>query len=365
MSVTGLKAQAVVFPDPGRVEIAEIELPPLGDGDVLVDIEYSAISVGTERWCLTGKLTVPDQPPLAFPHVPGYQAAGVVVQTGKGVKSLKPGDRVFSRNCKRPENFSRLLEGGHPVRSQRPGSLSSSLETEHSVRSSGSWWGGHVGRHVADEKDVIPLPRTVSTREASSLLLAQVGYNGASKPPVRPGDTAVVIGEGLVGQFAAQALRAREAYVIVTGFARSRLELAGRFSADEVFNAAEGDFSAYVRGKYPKGVQVALDTASSSETVRLAIDLLAYEGHLVLNGFYPPPHSALDWHWLRTKEVTVHCPNSRTRERLERTLALVEGGEMRVEELMTHEFHFEKAPAAYEMLLDPAADHLGILLRWK
>jgi 3-hydroxyethyl bacteriochlorophyllide a dehydrogenase len=336
--VTYLKTQAIVFPAPGKVEIAEVELPPLSESDVLVEIEYSAISVGTERWCLTGRLTVPDQPPLAFPHVPGYQAAGVVVETGSAVKSLKPGDRVFSRNSKKPERFA---------------------------TSPYSWWGGHVGHHVANEKDVLPLPGGVSTREASCLLLAQVGYNGAGKPPVRPGDTAVVIGEGLVGQFAAQALRARGARVIMAGLVQYRLELARRHSADEVFDNTKGDFAAHVRGKHPEGVPIALETASSSATVRLAIDLLAYGGHLVLNGFYPPPHSTLDWHWLRTKEITVYCPNSRTRERLERTLALVRRGGMRVEELMTREFLFRDAPAAYGMLLDPGADYLGIVFRWK
>jgi threonine dehydrogenase-like Zn-dependent dehydrogenase len=375
--VRNLKTLAIVFPAPGKVEIAEVELPPLGEGDVLVEIEYSAISVGTERWCLTGRLTVPDQPPLAFPHVPGYQAAGVVVETGRGVKGLKPGDRVFSRNCRKPETLPGSIELRRSVRFQRPENFLRPLEAGHPVRSPGregskkpewfpgSWWGGHVGHHVADEKDVIALPGAVSTREASCLLLAQVGYNGASKPPVRPGDTAVVIGEGLVGQFAAQALRARGAYVIMAGLVQSRLALARRYSADEVFDSAKGDFAAYVRGRRPKGVEIALETASSSETVRLAVDLLAYEGHLVLNGFYPPPHSTLDWHWLRTKEITAYCPNSRTRGRLERTLALVERGKMRVEELLTHEFLFDDAPAAYGLLLDPAAEYLGIVFRWK
>ena len=116
---------------------------------------------------------------MGFLHVPGYQAAGIVLETGGQVRSLKPGDRVFSRNGCAPADWS------------------------------GSWWGGHVGLHVAEESSVIKLPDSVSTYEASSLLLAQVGYNGASKPKVSPGDVAVVIGEGLVGQYAAQVLRNR------------------------------------------------------------------------------------------------------------------------------------------------------------
>jgi bacteriochlorophyllide a dehydrogenase len=337
-----VKSPAIIFPEPGRVVIDEVPVPELGDNEVLLDVQYSSLSPGTERWCLTGKLSVPDEPPMAFPHLPGYQAAGVIREVGRAVRSLSPGDRAFSRNCRAPAGWN------------------------------GSWWGGHAGVHVAPADAVIRLPDTVSTREASGLLLAQVGYNGASKPPVRPGDVAVVIGEGLVGQYAAQVLRHRGARVILSGLIPARLALAAQHSADEVFDAsrgagdaAGGDLAAWVRGRHPAGVAIAVDTASSARTVRLAAGLLARDGHLVMNGFYPPPESAVDWHWLRGKELTLHCTNSRTRERLVATLDLIAEGAMKVEELVTHETALADAPRAYAMLLDPAAVFLGVVIRWK
>ena len=309
-------------------------MPALGDTDVLVEVEASALSPGTERWCLSGRMVVPGQPPLAFPHVPGYQAAGTVVEAGSSVRSLHPGQRVFSRNCRQPGGWS------------------------------GSWWGGHVGHHVADETAVIALPESVGTDAASGLLLAQVGYNGAMKPPLSPGDAALVIGEGLVGQYAAQVLRRRGARVIVAGLSPFRLELARRHGADEVVDSSRVDLDSFVRERHPEGVQVVVETASSAATVRLGAELLAYGGHLVLNGYYPPPESAIDWHWLRSKELTVHCPNSRTRERLEKTLELILKGELEVEGLTTHEFPVERAPEAYARLLEPAGDCLGMIIRW-
>ena len=331
---SGQKAKAVIFPEPGRAVVGEVPLPPMEDGDVLIEVAFSAVSVGTERWCLTGKLVVPGESPMAYPHLPGYQAAGIVREAGGAVTGLKPGDRVFSRNCRPPRDWK------------------------------GSWWGGHVGWHVAHQSTVIRLPDAVSTRAASSLLLAQVGYNGAMKPPVAPGDTAVVIGEGLVGQYAAQVLRHRGARVILSGLFADRLALAREHSADEVFDASRGDFAAFLRERFPKGVAIAVDTASSAETVRLAADVLRYGGHLVMNGYYPPPESLVDWHWLRTKELTLHCPNSRTRERLESTLGLIAQGVIKVEELVTDEFPLAGAPKAYAMLLDPRAHFLGMIIRW-
>ncbi len=329
-----MTAQAIVFPEPRRAEVRTVGIPPLGEADVLLEVQHSAVSPGTERWCLVGGLVVPGEKSPAFPHVPGYQAAGVVREVGCGVKSLAPGDRAFSRNCAPPAGWQ------------------------------GSWWGGHVGLHVAPESAVIKLPDAVSTADASGLLLAQVGYNGASKPPVKPGDTAVVIGEGLVGLYAAQVLRHRGARVIVSGLQSFRLDLARRFAADEVFDAGRGDLAAAVRERFPNGVDVVVETASSAATVRLGASILRNGGHLVMNGFYPPPENLVDWHWLRGKELTVHCPNSRTRERLEATLALVASGVLCIGSLVTHVVALAEAPKAYGMLLDPKAEFLGVSIRW-
>ncbi len=325
---------AVLFPEPGKSIVDTVTIPRLEPSDVLVRIEYSSVSVGTERWCLTAGLRIPGIPPLAFPHVPGYQAAGIVLETGADVSDIRPGDRVFSRNCREPDNFK------------------------------GSWWGGHVGLHVTDSQSVIPLPAEVSTFEASSLLLAQVGYNGASKPLVSRGDVALVIGEGLVGQYAGQVLQHQGSYVIIAGLNKKRLAIAAQHSADEVYDNSGGGLSEFIRNRYPEGIPVVVETASSNETIRLAIDLLAHDGQLVLNGFYPPSESMLDWHWLRRKEITVYCPDSRTRKRLDATLRLIRDGQVRVKELVTHSRPVTEAPGMYEMLLAKKNDFLGIVFDW-
>lgn len=348
------RTDAVVFPEPRQARVEEVPLPEMGSDELSVQIEYSCISNGTERWCLTDRLMIPGMPPLIFPHVPGYQAAGTVAAVGSRVRGIRPGDRVFSRNCREPDSFS------------------------------GSWWGGHVRIHINKLQDVVKLPRDVSTLEGSALLLAQVGYNGATKPQVTPGDVAVVIGEGLVGQFAGQVLRSRGAHVIIAGLDPDRLDLATRFSADEVFDNSGNTLVEFVKDSYPDGVPIVLETASSSRTVHMAAELLGRNGQLILNGFYPPEESMIDWHWLRRKEITLYCPDSRNRVRLEVTLNLIREGILRVEELVTHRFSAGDAADAYALLLQTTSQpsssagnsdtthaakptstgYLGILLDW-
>lgn len=326
--------QAVIFTKPTQVVVGELELPALGPNDALVEIEYSAISIGTERWCLLGAIQVADGKLIEFPCVPGYQAAGIVAEVGSAVQSVAPGDRVFSIS-------GRLTPG--------------------EVRST---WGGHQHFHVANADGLIRLPENVSAREAAGLVLAQVGYNGASRPRVNPGDVAVVIGDGLVGQWAGQVLRHRGAHVILAGHHPSRLALAARDAADEVVDTRTVDLKEYVFSRHPQGVPLTVETAGKRELIRLAVELLQYDAQFVLLGYYPEGECLIDTHWVRAKETTVYCPNAIVRARMDNTLALISQGHMHVEELLTHRFPYQEAPQAYQLLLNRATDFLGIVIDW-
>jgi bacteriochlorophyllide a dehydrogenase len=331
-----MNTDAVVFVEPRKVEVRQVCLPDVGDEDVLIEMEYSFISTGAERWCLTGMLREPGKPPMTpFPHIPGYQAAGVVREAGRRVKGLAPGDRVFNAG-------TRVAAGWQ-----------------------GSSWGGHAHYHVADYRSAIKLPENVDTLAASGLLLAQVGYNGASKPRLAAGDPVVVIGDGLVGQWAGQAFRARGAHVIMSGHHPSRLAAALRYSADEVVDATTVDLPAFIRQRYPDGVPVAAETASSNALVRTAIDMLTYEGQLVLLGYYPEGECLIDIHWIRARETTVLCPNASKPERMAQTLKLVADGKMHIKEMVTHTFPSAAAPDAYRLLLEKPSEFLGIVISWR
>lgn len=327
--------KVICFPEIGRAKLIETVLPPLGRKDVLIKIGYSAISSGTERWILKGQLEIPGEAPLLFPHVPGYQAAGTILTIGTDVDGYREGEKVFSRSCKAPPGWK------------------------------GSWWGGHCAYHIASTgKDIIRISENVSTKEASHLLLAQVGFNGAGKPTVEKGNIAVVIGDGLVGQFASQVLTYRGAHTILSGLVPERLEMAKKYSSCEVYDNRNFDFHKYIARRFPDGVDIVIDTAGTMKTVEEAAGMLRRHGELVLNGYYPPGDSFIDWHWLRRKELTLHFADSRSDNRLNETMDLINTKAMRVKELQTNVFAPEEAPEAYAMLLEDRQDFLGLVIKW-
>ena len=324
---------AVVFPSRGEVELRQVPLPPMGPADVLVEVEHTTISAGTELHCLHGTIRL-GTGPIRFPFTPGYQAAGCVRAAGAAVTGIAVGDRVFSARCKQPPGWA------------------------------GGWWAGHCAWHVAAAADVITLPAAVGTRSASALLLAQVGYNGGARPPVAAGDEALVIGDGLVGQWAAQVLRHRGARVLLAGHRRRRLEIAAAHSADEVVDTHAADLEPV--GSEPRPVRGCGSRPrprarpASSAKRRICWGATAIWSCWAI---IRPGACQVDIHWLRARETTTHFPNGQERQRMERTLSLIEQGVIEVEGLVTHRFAPGEAATAYRMLQHDA-DVLGVTIDW-
>ena len=66
-----MRSKGVIFSHAQKVVVDDVVIPDPGPTDALVEIEYSSISIGTERWCLLGKIQVGADRLIEFPCVPG------------------------------------------------------------------------------------------------------------------------------------------------------------------------------------------------------------------------------------------------------------------------------------------------------
>lgn len=89
---------AVVMEAPERLALRRLDVHPLGNADVTVEIAFSGISTGTEKLLWTGKM--PPFPGMGYPLVPGYESVGQVVAAGDAAQHLL-GAHVFvpGANC--------------------------------------------------------------------------------------------------------------------------------------------------------------------------------------------------------------------------------------------------------------------------
>ena len=325
------QTEAAVFVDVGEAAFERIEVSDPGPGQVRVRTRFSTISAGTEGWILHDRFT---WNPTCYPCVPGYQRAGTVEALGSGVSGWAIGDRVMA------------------TRSDWPGTLA--------ARS-----GAHaaVGNTLASE--LFALPGGVGDVDASGLVVAQVGYNAAGRARIEPGDPVVVYGDGLIGQCAAQAVRARGARVTLVGHRAERLELAAAHSADAVVNGHDREVvEAVRRAAGSEHVTAVLDSVQTEEAQRQYTPLLARgEGQIVYCGFTPGTAWA-DMALLQQRELTAHFVSGWTRPRMEATLDLMARRQLSLKPLITHLVPATRAPEMYRMIAVKTAPFLGITLDW-
>ena len=331
-----MKAKAVIFRDRLAVAYCDVAVPEPCPGDVVVQTRYSWISNGTEGSFLRGERANGETPycpggPWPFPIAAGYQSTGVVMHVGRDVDNVRPGQWVFCTLGR--------IEGMYEP------------------------WGGHVSPKIVDRSQIWPVPEGVSPEAVSGLVLTQVGYNCGMRAPVSADDTALVIGDGMVGHWAAQTLHWRGATVILAGKHDERLAF---FPEDERrfrVNVRSQDLVSTVRALAPSGIAVLVDTVGSIPAIMACHPLMRYNGHIVSAG-YNGKDSMLDIQKLRFGELTLHSPSGWQKDRMDETLALVAQGVLRTEPLITHRFPVERAAEAWKLILERTETVLGVILTW-
>lgn len=322
---------AVVYTAVDTVAVRDLDLPPPGAGEVQVRTQYSTISSGTEGWALQARFT---WSPTPFPCVPGYQRVGIITALGAGVSGWQVGEQVFAT----------VGRWTGPV---------------------APFWGAHVGLANTPAHELYKLPAGIDPVDASAAVVAQVGYNAAYRPTLAAGDWVVVLGDGIIGQCAAQAARSRGARVVLVGHRAERLALGRAHSADAVVDSHAGNLVAQVRALIGQDhVPVLLDSLQTVDTQREYLDLLAHgRGQIVYCGFTPTPTWA-DMGWLQQRELTTHHISGWNRPRLEATLALLAARRMQVRPLVTHLVSYRQAPALYALIRGKSAPFMGLTLDW-
>lgn len=331
-----MQSTAVIFTSPNTVEVGPVRCPDPGPGDVVVRVTHSWISNGTEGSYLRGERTDGDTPfaegdPAPFPVVAGYQKIGVVERVGEDVDDLEIGETVFATIG--------MVEGMH-----------------HD-------YAGHVSPSVCPRQEVFKLPDGVEPLAFAGLVLAQVGYNAGTRPPVEPGDTAVVVGDGLVGQWTAQTLSRRGAEVVLVGRHADRLAHFAGWPGAHVVNEHEGEWVEVVRERFPDGVHVGVDTVGSLAVMEGLQAAARRFGHLVSAGFYGP-NDRLALQPPRYKEFSIHLVSGWTRDRLEATLQAVAVGTLQTLPLITHHIPAECAADAWVLIESKREPVLGVILDW-
>jgi L-iditol 2-dehydrogenase len=268
--------RALLLKEYKLLEIANMPEPAVGPDDVLVCVKACGIC-GSDVHGYDGS-TGRRIPPLVM----GHEAAGVVVKTGDSVKRVQVGDRV---------TFDSTVYCGTCYFCQR-GDVNLCDDRQVLGVSAGEYRrNGAFAEFVAvPEHIVYALPDALTFEHAAMIEAVSVAVHAVQLTPVRLGDTAVVVGAGMIGLLVIQALRlAGCSRIVAVDLNGARLKLAAEHGVDLCLNAGACDVPAEVRAYTSgRGADVGLEVVGTTETVQSAVASLRKGGALTLVGNYSP-----------------------------------------------------------------------------
>lgn len=236
-----MKTKTIVFTKPETVEVQHRETKKVENNLVMVKMEYTVISGGTERACLMAM----DNTIKTFPMVLGYCGVGYVTEIGNDVQNIKVGDRVLV------------------------------------------YHGMHTEYNVVPESDVTKVEDgDIDSLEAAFVVIASMGLGGVRKLELELGESAMVMGLGLLGIFSVQFLRLSGANpLIVADLNPKRRELALKLGADYALDPSDTDFVSKVKEiTKGKGVNATVEVTGISVAMKQALECASWMGRISLLG---------------------------------------------------------------------------------
>jgi len=238
------------------------------------------------------------------------------------------------------------------------------------------------GRNLA-----VRVPEAVGLDQACFATLGSIALNAVRTAQIGLGETVAVIGLGLVGQLVAQLARLQGAVVIGLDLRPERLALASRLGCHHVLEAGGGAaeaVAAITDGRGADHVVVAAAAKSPGPALQ-ALAIARDRGQIVVVGAV---ELSFPWEQMYRKEIRLlmsraYGPGSydpayekgaqdypigyvrwTENRNMEHFLRLLDKGEVDVQPLITDRFALERAPQAYERIMDPASGTLAVLLRY-
>ncbi len=301
--------------DPYSVELRDVPVPQIGEEDVLLSVESVGIC-GSDLHQYLGKQSWK----VNYPVILGHEFAGTIAQTGSRVRNFKEGDRVVSETAAvLPSDSAFIRQGLYNLDPNRLGF--------------GYGVNGAMTSYVrVPERCLHRLPSGLGADIASLTEPCCVAYNAVCvNSRLRPGDTVAVIGPGPIGLLCAMLAKlAGAGHLIVIGVPADahRLAVARQLGAETTLGAAGEDIPEWIRNFGDgHGVDLVIDAAGVSASLKLALDIVRPAGQITKVGWGPQPlNFSLDP--LVQKAVTLQGSFSHNWPIWEKVISLLASGKL-------------------------------------
>ncbi|MDE3182575.1 MAG: zinc-binding dehydrogenase [Bacteroidota bacterium] len=312
-----MKSAAVVnyAPEKGSVEIREIEMPSVGEEDVLLEVANVGVcGSDLHQW------TADHSWPVNYPVVLGHEFAGTIVETGSRVSQWKKGDRVVSETAA-------VIDLNNPM------SKAGFYNLDPTRKGFGYGVNGAMTKFVrVPARCLHQLPDQLSFENACLTEPCCVAYNAVvENTGIKPGDRVMVLGPGTIGILCAAVAKLCGAEVAVVGLEtdKRRMEIARQYGCETI----TGDATEWAQRRDGLGADVVIDAAGVSATLQLAMQLVRPKGKITKVGWGPQPLGfSLDP--IVQKNITLQGSFSHNWPIWERVISLLASGQLDVKPII-------------------------------
>ena len=364
----------------GEMKVQEVPMPSLGKGQIMVQNHYSLISAGTEgstvsmaRKGLIGKAK--ERPQQVKQVIDVFKKQGPV-QTYRAVNKKLDAYSPLGYSCS-----GVVLEVGEGVSGFEPGNL---------VACAGVGYANHAEVVSVPQNLCVKLEPSSDLKSASYNTLGAIALQGVRQADVRLGESCAVIGLGLLGQLAAQMLKASGVRVVGIDIAQSSVDLAITGNAVDLAmtrdtTGIEEKILDFADGLGVDAVIIAAAT-SSHDPVNFAGAISRKRGNVVILGAVPTGFDR-DPHWYRKElSLKMSCsygpgrydlnyeekgqdyPAAYVRWTENRNMQafqhMLSSGLINLDYLTTHSFKFDKAVGAFDLVVNKTEFYAGIVLAY-
>jgi L-iditol 2-dehydrogenase len=264
--------QALLLTEYRKLELTSLDRPAAGPNDVLVSVRACGIC-GSDVHGYDGS-TGRRIPPLVM----GHESAGVVAEVGTNVTSVRPGDHVVLDSllscgeCEHCRNGQTNMCAGRRI-------LGVACDE---FRQQGAF----AEYVVVPEQAIYPVPDELPFEHAALVEPVSVALHAVSRLRIDLGDSAAVVGSGMIGLLVIQALKIAGCdEVIAIDLDDDRLRMAGELGATATINSANCDAVAAVLERTAgRGVDVVLEVVGATQPLATAVDCVRRGGQIGLVG---------------------------------------------------------------------------------
>lgn len=340
--------KALLLTQYNEMEVTDVDEPEVGPDDVLVQVEACGIC-GSDIHGYDGS-TGRRIPPLVM----GHEAAGIVIASGQNVTDMPEGTRV---------TFDSMVSCGvcHFCRKGNSNLCDNRMVLGVSC--------GEYRRHGAfAERISVPrrivyrLPESLPFEHAALVEAVSVAVHAVNVTPVQLGDTAVIVGAGMIGLLTLQAARAAGAtQIIAVDLNDKRLAVAKELGADVTLRGDQCDVPAEIaRLTEGRGADVALEVVGATPTIKTAIESVRKGGSVTLVGNVAPTIE-LPLQSVVTREIRLQGTCGCNGEYPE-CIDLINRGIINVAPLITAKIALADGPAWFDRLHAGDPDQMKVVV---